>query len=588
MHEKKEMESSMVLHGLRTYHKRSIFIGFISIVLVLILLMVRLGVVMIGESEHYGKAARDVQERERPIKAERGRIFDCNGVELASNKSVCTISVIHSQIREKEKVIETLKKELELSDEYVRKRVEKVSSMERIATNVEKKTADKIRNYHLDGVMVDEDFKRYYPYGSLASKVIGFTGSDNQGIIGLEVKYEKYLKGENGKILTLTNARGIEIKNQAERRCEPIPGKDLYLSLDVTIQKYTQQIAKQVRAEKQAKSVKVILINPQNGEIYAMVNEPEFDLNDPFTLAEEEDKGTEKEKNKKRNEMWRNGCISDTYEPGSTFKIITATAALSENAVKVEDSFFCPGYRIVEDRRIRCHKTIGHGAETFREGIMNSCNPVFMDIAARTGVDSMYKWYKRLGLMERTGIDAPGEANSIFHQKENVGEVELATMAFGQSIQITPLQLLRAVCSVVNGGKLVTPHFGVRIENRDKAYVKKLGYETEDHAVDEEVSETMRTLLEAVVSEGGGKNAYIEGYHIGGKTATSQKLPRSSKKYISSFLGFALVEQPKVLALLLIDEPQGIYYGGTIAAPAVRTIFENVLPYLKIPQAYEK
>ena len=514
MHEKKEMESSMVLHGLRTYHKRSIFIGFISIVLVLILLMVRLGVVMIGESEHYGKAARDVQERERPIKAERGRIFDCNGVELASNKSVCTISVIHSQIREKEKVIETLKKELELSDEYVRKRVEKVSSMERIATNVEKKTADKIRNYHLDGVMVDEDFKRYYPYGSLASKVIGFTGSDNQGIIGLEVKYEKYLKGENGKILTLTNARGIEIKNQAERRCEPISGKDLYLSLDVTIQKYTQQIAKQVRAEKQAKSVKVILINPQNGEIYAMVNEPEFDLNDPFTLAEEEDKGTEKEKNKKRNEMWRNGCISDTYEPGSTFKIITATAALSENAVKVEDSFFCPGYRIVEDRRIRCHKTIGHGAETFREGIMNSCNPVFMDIAARTGVDSMYKWYKRLGLMERTGIDAPGEANSIFHQKENVGEVELATMAFGQSIQITPLQLLRAVCSVVNGGKLVTPHFGVRIENRDKTYVKKLGYETEDHAVDEEVSETMRTLLEAVVSEGGGKNAYIEGYHI--------------------------------------------------------------------------
>lgn len=588
MHEKKEMESSMVLHGLRTYHKRSIFIGFISIVLVLILLMVRLGVVMIGESEHYGKAARDVQERERPIKAERGRIFDCNGVELASNKSVCTISVIHSQIKEKETVIETLKKELELSDEYVRKRVEKVSSMERIATNVEKKTADKIRNYHLDGVMVDEDFKRYYPYGSLASKVIGFTGSDNQGIIGLEVKYEKYLKGENGKILTLTNARGIEIKNQAERRCEPIPGKDLYLSLDVTIQKYAQQIAKQVRAEKQAKSVKVILINPQNGEIYAMVNEPEFDLNHPYELEEEQDIGTEEEKNKKRNEMWRNGCISDTYEPGSTFKVITATAALSEKAVKVEDSFFCPGYRIVEDRRIKCHKTIGHGAETFREGIMNSCNPVFMDIASRTGVDNMYKWYKRLGLMERTGVDAPGEANSIFHRKKNVGEVELATMAFGQSIQITPLQLIRAVCSVVNGGRLVTPHFGVRIENREKSYVKKLNYETKEGAVDAEISQTMRNLLEAVVSEGGGKNAYIEGYHIGGKTATSQKLPRSSRKYISSFLGFAPVEQPKVLALLLIDEPQGIYYGGTIAAPAVRTIFENVLPYLKIPQAYEK
>lgn len=584
-----ERTGDILPHMVRTYHKRSMLFAFVAILLILILLMGRLVYLMIFQAEHFGVLAREIQERERSIKAERGRILDCNGVELASNKPVSTISVIHSQITEPERVIQILSEELGMEEDVVRKRVEKRSSIERIKTNVDKEIADKIRAYELDGVMVDEDYKRFYPYGSLASKVIGFTGSDNQGIIGLEVEYDEQLQGEDGVIYTLTTANGVEISNVAERRKEPVAGDDLYLSLDVNIQKYAEQAAKKVREEKNAKSVKVIIINPQNGEIYACVNEPEFDLNEPYTLVEQD--GTtlsEKEKNEQLNAMWRNACISDTYEPGSTFKIVTATAALSEGTVKVDDTFYCPGYKKVEDRNIRCHKTVGHGAETFREGIMNSCNPVFMEIAERTGVSNMYRWYKKLGLMETTGIDVPGEANSIFHKQSDVGEVELATMAFGQSIQITPLQLLRAACAMVNGGKLITPHFGVKIVSADGNEITKLSYPVEENVVSKETQETMKELLEAVVAEGGGKNAYIEGYRIGGKTATSEKLPRSSNKYIASFLGFASVDNPKVMALLLIDEPEGTYYGGTIAAPVVRSIFENILPYLGIELAFKE
>lgn len=556
--------------------------------LVLIFLMGRLIYLMVLQADHFGVLAQEIQERERSIKAERGRIFDRNGVELASNKPVCTISVIYNQVKEPDRVIEILVKELGLEREYVEKRVRKKSSREKIKSNVEKEIADKIRTYDLDGVMVDEDYKRFYPYSSLASKVIGFTGSDNQGIIGLEVAYDKELQGQNGVIYTLTTAKGIEIKNVAERRQEPIPGDDLYTSLDVNIQEYAWQAAKKVREEKNAKNVKVIVLNPQNGEIYAMVNEPEFDANNPYTLIEQEDTGTltDKEKNDLLNTMWRNACISDTYEPGSTFKIITATAALEEGKVSLADSFYCPGYKLVEDRTIRCHKTIGHGAESFKEGIMNSCNPVFMEIGERTGVNGMYKWFKNLGLTEKTGIDVPGEANSIMHKKENVGAVELATMSFGQSFQITPLQLIRAVSAVINGGNLITPHFGVKIENRDKTKIKNLDYNVRQNAISKETSETMKMLLEAVVSEGGGNKAYIEGYRIGGKTATSEKLPRSSNKYISSFIGFAPADNPKILAILLIDEPEGIYYGGTIAAPVVRGVFENILPYVGIEQQY--
>lgn len=584
-----ERTGDILPHMVRTYHKRSMLFAFVAILLILILLMGRLVYLMIFQAEHFGVLAREIQERERSIKAERGRILDCNGVELASNKPVSTISVIHSQITEPERVIQILSEELGMEEDVVRKRVEKRSSIERIKTNVDKEIADKIRAYELDGVMVDEDYKRFYPYGSLASKVIGFTGSDNQGIIGLEVEYDEQLQGEDGVIYTLTTANGVEISNVAERRKEPVAGDDLYLSLDVNIQKYAEQAAKKVREEKNAKSVKVIIINPQNGEIYACVNEPEFDLNEPYTLVEQD--GTtlsEKERNEQLNAMWRNACISDTYEPGSTFKIVTATAALSEGTVKVDDTFYCPGYKKVEDRNIRCHKTVGHGAETFREGIMNSCNPVFMEIAERTGVSNMYRWYKKLGLMETTGIDVPGEANSIFHKQSDVGEVELATMAFGQSIQITPLQLLRAACAMVNGGKLITPHFGVKIVSADGNEITKLSYPVEENVVSKETQETMKELLEAVVAEGGGKNAYIEGYRIGGKTATSEKLPRSSNKYIASFLGFASVDNPKVMALLLIDEPEGTYYGGTIAAPVVRSIFENILPYLGIELAFKE
>lgn len=584
----KKRQNVAFVNYVRTYHKRRLLFLVCVFFLVLFLLMGRLIYLMVFQADHFGVLAQEIQERERSIKAERGRIFDRNGIELASNKPVCTISVIYNQVKEPDRVIEVLVKELGLDREYVEKCVRKKSSREKIKSNVEKEIADKIRTYDLDGVMVDEDYKRFYPYSSLASKVIGFTGSDNQGIIGLEVAYDKELQGQNGIIYTLTTAKGIEIKNVAERRQEPIPGNDLYISLDVNIQEYAWQAAKKVREEKNAKSVKVIVLNPQNGEIYAMVNEPEFDTNNPFTLIEQEDtsKLTDKEKNDLLNTMWRNACISDTYEPGSTFKIVTATAALEERKVSLSDSFYCPGYKLVEDRTIRCHKTVGHGAESFKEGIMNSCNPVFMEIGERTGVNSMYKWFRNLGLTEKTGIDVPGEANSIMHKKENVGAVELATMSFGQSFQITPLQLIRAVSAVVNGGNLITPHFGVKIEDREQTQIKNLEYKVKKNAISKETSETMKMLLEAVVSEGGGNKAYIEGYRIGGKTATSEKLPRSSNKYISSFIGFAPVDNPKILAILLIDEPEGVYYGGTIAAPVVRGIFENILPYMGIEQQF--
>ncbi|MBQ3782192.1 MAG: peptidoglycan glycosyltransferase [Lachnospiraceae bacterium] len=599
---------------MKTYHRRSILMGFLACCILTFFLIGRLYYLMIGRAEYYGVKVREVQERERSIKAARGKILDANGVELASNKSVSTISVIYNQVKQPEKVIDVLSKELELDREEVAKKVKKRSSREKIKANVDKTIADRIRNMQLEGVMVDEDYRRYYPYSTLASKVIGFTGSDNQGIIGLEVTYEDILRGKDGVIYTLTNAQGVEIKNTAEHRKEPIPGNDLQISIDLNMQMYAQQAAWKVRQEKQAKSVRIIMMNPNNGEIYAMVNEPEFDLNDPFTLVETDKANsmteqnetdnenvliqhnetdntkvmTEKEKNEKRNAMWRNSCISDTYEPGSTFKIITATAALSEHKVTVKDTFFCGGSRRVENRTIRCHKTSGHGAETFREGFMNSCNPVFMEVGERTGVANMFKWYKNLGLFEKTGVDVPGEASSIFHKQENVKAVELATMSFGQSIQITPLQLLRAVASVVNGGTLVTPHFGVRVISEKDNRIKNLSYEEKSAKLDEETQSTMKELLEAVVAEGGGNKAYIEGYRIGGKTATSEKLPRGTGKYISSFLGIAPIDDPKVMALILIDEPQGVYYGGTIAAPVIRQVFENILPYMGIELAFKE
>lgn len=572
----------MVRSKNRTYQKRSLFAVVMIIFLVAGILCVRLGYLMIFEADHYGVMAKELHQRERSIKAARGRIFDANGIELAGNKPVCTISVIHSQIKDPEKVIQILSEKLGLSEEKVRKRVEKISSIERIKSNVDKETADDIRQYDLAGVMIDEDYKRYYPLGNLASKVLGFTGSDNQGIIGLEVKYESVLKGIDGKILTLTTAGGTEIKNAAEDRIEPVAGKDLYLSLDVNVQKYAMQAAQKVLETKQAKSVKFIAMNPKNGEIYAMVNLPEFDLNNPYAWnngqnLSPDDKGYQDA----LNEMWRNACVSDTYEPGSTFKIVTATAALEDHKVTLNDTFSCPGFKIVEDRRIRCHKTAGHGTETFVQGIQNSCNPVFMEIGARVGAKRMYYYYRKIGLFDKTGIDIPGEANSIMHKEEDVGAVELATMSFGQSIQITPLQLLVAASAVVNGGKRVTPHFGVKVVSSDGTYEKKLTYPVVEDAVSKETSETMKLLLESVVAEGSGKRAYIEGYRIGGKTATSEKLPRSSNRYISSFLGFAPANDPDVIAILLIDEPEGIYYGGTIAAPVVKEIFENVLPYLE-------
>lgn len=573
----------------KTYNRRSLFIVVLIIILLTIALTVRLGYLMIFQSVHYGEMARKIQERERSIKAERGKIYDRNGNEIAGNKPVSTISVIHNQITDPEKVIAVLMKELDLPEETVRKRVEKVSSIERVKSNVDKEISDRIREYDLNGVMVDEDYKRFYPYESLASKVIGFTGSDNQGIVGLEVKYDSYLKGLDGTILTLTTARGVEIENAAENRVEPIAGNNLTLSLDMTIQKYAEQAALKVMEAKNAKSVRMIVMNPQNGEIYACVNAPEFDLNQPYELNIEDAAAlTAEEKNKQLNAMWRNACISDTYEPGSSFKIITATAAFEKGVVKLTDTFSCPGYKKVEDRMIRCHKAGGHGAETFVQGIQNSCNPVFMEIGARVGIDDMYKTFKKAGLFEKTGVDLPGEASSIMHKKENVGAVELATISFGQSFQITPLQLMRAASAVVNGGCLVTPHFGVSIESSDGSFVKKLTYPMKDNAITKQTSDTMKELLESVVSEGTGHKAYVAGFRIGGKTATSEKLPRSSNKYIASFLGFAPADDAKVMALVLIDEPEGIYYGGTIAAPVIGELFENILPYMGIQPEYKE
>lgn len=567
----------------KTHNKKNLIYVVCFIVIISLVLTGRLGYLMIFQADHYGVLARQIHERERSIKAERGKILDCNGVELANNKPVCTISVIHSQITDPERVIDVLAGELGLSEEKVRKRVEKVSSIERVKSNVPKELADKIREYDLDGVMIDEDYKRYYPLGTLASRVIGFTGSDNQGIIGLEVEYDDVLHGLDGQILTLTTARGVEIDNAAENRSEPIPGNNLTLSLDVNIQKYAEQAAKKVFDAKQANNVKLIAMNPQNGEIYAMVNYPEFDLNEPFTLTGiSKSPMTEKEKNNALNQMWRNGCISDSYEPGSTFKVITATAALEEKVVKLSDTFYCPGYKIVEDRKIRCHKTAGHGKETFVQGIQNSCNPVFMEIGARVGPEGMYRNFRKVGLFEKTGIDVPGEAGSIMHKIEDVKAVELATMSFGQGFQVTPMELLRAQSAVVNGGKLVTPHFGVTVSNYDNSVIKKLEYPVKENVIRKDTSETMKMLLESVVSEGSGKNAYIEGYKIGGKTATSEKLPRRTGRYISSFMGFAPADNPKIIAIVLIDEPKGTYYGGTIAAPVVRELFANVLPYLGV------
>lgn len=571
----------------KTYHKRKIIIIAVALILVASVLCVRLGYLMIKESSHYQQLALELHQRERAIKAERGVIYDRNGIVLAGNKAVCTISVIHSQIKEPEQVIRMLKEELGLEEDYIRKRVEKVSSREKIKSNVEKETADRIRSYKLSGVMVDEDYKRYYPYDSLASKVLGFTGSDNQGIIGLEVKYDSYLSGTPGKILTLTDARGVEIPNAAEDREEPVAGNSLVTSIDLNIQKYVEQASIKAMKSHSAKQVSTIVMNPQNGEIYAMVNVPEFNLNEPYTLIDSL-KSEENGKNTQDllNQMWRNQCVNDTYEPGSTFKIVTATAGLEEDVVKVTDTFSCPGFRIVEDRKIRCHKAGGHGQETFKQGIMNSCNPVFMDVGARVGKEAMYKNYQKLGLFEKTGIDVPGEAKSIMHKLENIKAVELATMSFGQSFQITPLELLRAASAVINGGTLITPHFGVEVQTKEGQLVETLSYPTKENVIRKETSDLMKELLEAVVFEGSGKNAKIEGFRLGGKTATSEKLPRRSGKYISSFLGFAPANDPKVIALIMIDEPVGTYYGGTIAAPVVKEIFENILPYLGIKQEY--
>ena len=565
----------------KTFNRKKVMIVFVAVFFIMMFLIGRLVYLMIFCSEYYGNKAENLHERERDIKAARGKLLDANGTVLATNKSVCTISVIHNQIEEPEKVIEMLVKELGISEETARKRVEKVSSIERVKTNVAKETGDAIRAYGLSGVKVDEDYKRYYPYGTLASKVLGFTGADNQGILGLEVKYDEYLQGTNGKILTLTDARGIEIENAGESRLEPVNGYDLCLSLDYNIQMYCEQAAKKVCTKKSADSVSVIVMNPQNGELMAMVNYPEFDLNDPFTLVGDNGEAVSaEEKQNLLNKMWRNQCISDTYEPGSTFKIITAAAALEEGVVKLDDTFYCPGYKIVEDRRIRCARTTGHGAETFETGIMNSCNPVFMELGERLGAENFAGYFKQFGLLSKTNIDLPGEAGTIMHKTENIGPVELATISFGQSFQITPIQLVTTVSSIINGGTRVTPHFGVSVQDADGNTAKTFSYETHENICTAETSETMRYLLEKVVSEGTGKNAKIEGFSIGGKTATSQTLPRSDHKYISSFLGFAPADNPQVLVLVVINNPQGIYYGGTIAAPVAKEIFENILPYL--------
>ena len=537
---------------------------------------------MIFEAEYYQKKAEALHERERDIKAARGEIIDCNGTVLATNKTVCTISVIHSQIKDPERVIRSLSELLDMDEEAVRKRVEKVSSIERIQTNVEKEIGDKIRDLELAGVKVDEDFKRYYPYHELASTVLGFTGGDNQGIIGLEVKYEDWLAGTDGKILTVTDARGVELDKIAEDRLEPVPGKTLQLSMDYNIQMYAQQMAEKVMEEKQADGVSIILMNPSNGELYAMVNVPEFDLDDPFTLPQGTVGLTEEEKQDALNQMWRNRSINDTYEPGSVFKVVTAAACLEEGVVTTQDQFHCPGYYVVEDRRIRCHKIGGHGSETFVQGIQNSCNPVFINIGLRLGVDRFCDYYDRFGLLGNTGVDLPGEASTIMHQRKNIGQVELATMSFGQSFQVTPIQMATTFSSIINGGNRVTPHFGKRVLDQDGTVAETFSDKKGKRILSEETSATMRALLESVVSEGGDKNAAVEGYRIGGKTATSQTLPRSANKYISSFVGFAPADDPQILGMCIIYNPQGVYYGGTIAAPVIGKIFENILPYLGI------
>ena len=568
----------------KTFHKKKILVVFLAAFILILYLIGRLVYLIVFDAEYYQQKAEDLHERERDIKAARGEIIDRNGTVLATNRTVCTISVIHSQIENPEKVIEKLSEFLEMDADQVRKKVEKISSIERIRSNVDKRTGDKIRNLGLAGVKVDEDFKRYYPYNELASKVLGFTGGDNQGIVGLEVKYEKYLKGINGKILTTTDARGIELDGVAEDRLEPEAGNTLRISLDYTMQKYALQMAEKVRTEKQADKVGIILMNPQNGEIYAMVNVPEFDLNQPFMLNNEEtgENLTDEQRQDALNQMWRNGCINDTYEPGSTFKIITASAGLEEGAVHLTDQFSCPGYKVVEDRRIRCHKVGGHGAENFVQGIQNSCNPVFIEVGLRIGVDRFFDYFRQFGLMDLTGVDIPGEAGTIMHKKENVGQVELATISFGQSFQITPIQLATTVSALVNGGRRVTPHFGMEVLSAEGKKVKTFRYNAKKHIVSEKTSQTMRELLESVVAEGSGKNAYVEGYRIGGKTATSQTLPRSANKYISSFVGFAPADDPQILGMCVIYNPQGVYYGGTIAAPVIGKIFENILPYLSI------
>ena len=570
-----------------THHRKKLFIVFLISALLMVGLCAQLGFLMIARSDHYSKMADELHKRERTIKAARGEIVDRNGTVIAANRTVCTVSVIHNQVTEPEKVIRELVRILELPEPEVRKKVEKWSSREIIRTNVEKSVGDQIMNLGLSGVKVDEDYKRYYPYGSLASKVLGFTGADNQGIIGLEVKYERYLKGRDGLILTTSDAKGTELQNAAEERVEPIPGNTLTVSLDVNIQKYAEQAAYQVMEKKGAKAVSVIVMDPRNGEIYAMVNVPEFDLNDPFTLNVESGGLTGTELQDARNKMWRNRCINDTYEPGSTFKIITAAAGLEAGVVHLDDRFSCPGFRIVEDRKIRCHKIGGHGGETFLQGAMNSCNPVFIDVGARLGVDSFYHYFEQFGLLGKTGIDLPGEAATIMHKKENMGLVELATVSFGQSFQITPIQLITTASSIINGGRRITPHFAMNVESTDGTYYQKFSYPERMGVVSEATSETMRYILEQVVAEGSGKRAKLPGYRVGGKTATSEKLPRSLKKYISSFLGFAPADDPQVIALITIDEPVGIYYGGTIAAPVVADIFSNILPYLDITSVSE-
>ncbi len=567
-------------------HRKKITITFFLFVLMFLVVLVRLVYLMVWRSDYYSQKATQLHERERNIKAARGRILDRNGTVLADNKTVCTVSVIYNQIEEPEAVIEMLSRELELSREFVEKRVKKYSSMERIKSNVEKETGDRIREYDMAGVKVDEDYKRYYPYDTLASKVLGFTGGDNQGILGLEVKYEEYLKGVPGQILTMTDAKGVEVEREGERRLEPIAGKDLYISLDRNIQAYSEQLARQAMATKEADGVSIIAMNPQNGEIYAMVNVPEFNLNDPFLLPEgiETEGLTEQQKQDVLNGIWRNGCINDTYEPGSTFKIITAAAGLEEGVVTPSSSFSCPGFIIVDDRKIRCHKTTGHGAEDFVHATMNSCNPVFITVGFWVGVDNFFVYFEQLGLKQKTGIDLPGEAATIMHKKENMGNVELATVSFGQSFQITPIQLLTTAASIINGGNRITPHFGVKVVDSGDGTETILEYPVQTGIVSAETSALMREILEKVVSEGGGKNGQVEGYRIGGKTATSQTLPRGSGKYISSFVGFAPADDPQIIAIAIIRHPKGVYYGGQIAAPVIRQLFENILPYLGIKE----